>query len=231
MLNTRILVVDDEKPLREFITRNLVARGFDVDCAGSGLEGLALFGRNPYDLIILDIMMPHMDGLEMCRRIRSQSTIPIIVLTALGEEQDKVKAFDLGADDYLTKPFGVEELLARLRATLRRVSWGQEGEIGSRPLRYGELELNEETMAVRVRQAEIGLTRTEFDLLRFLITHAEKVLPHRLILQEVWGAEYGDEAEYLRVYIGRLRRKIEQDPAHPRYIHTEYGVGYRLGGL
>ncbi len=223
----KILVVDDEKPLREFVSRNLAARGFQVFSAANGLEALAIFQSESLDLIILDLMMPHMDGLEMCKRVRQASTVPIIVLTALGEEADKVAAFDQGADDYLTKPFGVEELLARVRAVLRRVSWT--AVVPRDVLRYGDIELDIAANTVHCRGQLLSLTRTEFNLLHYFMSHVGKSLPHRLILQRVWGAEYGNEAEYLRVYIGRLRRKIEHDPSNPEYLLTEYGVGYRFG--
>ena len=225
----RILVVEDEKPLREFISRNLSARGFQVFTASNGLEALAIFNTETVDLIILDIMMPHMDGLETCRRIRQASTMPIIVLTALGEEADKVAALDQGADDYLTKPFGIEELLARVRAMMRRINWeGSPSQIRE-VLRYGEIELDAQANTAVCRGSRLKLTRTEFDLLHYFMQNVGKALPHRTILQAVWGAEYGDEAEYLRVYIGRLRRKIELDPASPQYLKTEYGIGYRFG--
>ncbi len=224
----KILVVDDERPLREFVSRNLAVRGFQVFTAANGLEALAIFNTEHLDLIIMDIMMPHMDGLEASRRIRLQSTVPIIVLTALDEEADKVSALDMGVDDYLTKPFGVDELLARVRAVLRRVAW----DASSAPravLRYRDLEVDTEAMTVACRGTTVRLTRTEFALLHFFMQNVGKALPHRLLLQEVWGPEYGTEAEYLRVYIGRLRRKIERDPASPEYLITEYGVGYRFG--
>jgi two-component system KDP operon response regulator KdpE len=224
----RILVVDDEKTLREFVSRNLSARGFHVFSAANGLEALAIFNAERLDLIILDLMMPHMDGLETCRRIRQSSTLPIVVLSALGEETDKVAALELGADDYLTKPFGVEELLARVGALLRRVGW--EGEVGSRQvLKYGELELDSQAMTVMCRGDPVKLTRTEFNLLYYFMQHVGKILPHRVILQSVWGPEYGHEAEYLRVYVGRLRRKVEIDSSQPSYLITEHGIGYRFG--
>ena len=229
MSNERILVVDDEKPLREFIGRNLAARNFTVHSAANGLEALAIFNTQPLDLIILDVMMPSMDGLEACRRIRQQSTIPIIVLTALGEESDRVRALDAGADDCLTKPFGVEELLARVRAILRRAAW-MDAPKQRQVLRYRELELDTEAVTVRVGHVTLSLTQTEFKLLHLFMQNIGKVLPHALILQQVWGAEYGNEAEYLRVYIGRIRRKIEPDPSKPIYLITEYGMGYRFGG-
>lgn len=226
----RILVVDDETPLREFISRNLAARGFQVVSAANGLEALAIFNTESLDLIVLDVMMPHMDGLETCRRIRRQSAIPIIILTALGEESDKVTALDMGADDYLTKPFGVDELMARVRAVLRRSTWQGQGSAPARKrIRYNELEMDREARTVHLGDKPLDLTRTEYDLLEYFMSNTGKALPHRTILQNVWGPEYGHEAEYLRVYVGRLRRKIEIDLADPQYIKTEYGVGYRFG--
>ena len=229
IMSKKILVVEDEKPLREFISRNLSARGFNVFTASNGLEALAIFNTESLDLIILDIMMPHMDGLETCRRIRQASTVPIIVLTALGEEADKVTALDQGADDYLTKPFGIEELMARVRAMMRRISWDGRSEQSREILRYGDLELDAQAITALFAGERLTLTRTEFDLLHYFMQNVGKALPHRTILQAVWGPEYGDEAEYLRVYIGRLRRKIEADPTNPTYLKTEYGIGYRFG--
>ena len=225
----RILVVEDEKPLREFVARNLSVRGYEVLQAANGMEALAIFQSQSLDLIILDLMMPHMDGLELTQRIRRTSTVPIIVLSALDEERDKVAALDLGADDYLTKPFGVEELLARVRGLLRRASW-QTAAIPQERLRVGDIEMIVDQGLVTVKGRPVKLTRTEFDLLHYFMKNVGKVLPHRLILQQVWGPEYGNEVEYLRVYVGRLRRKVEEDPAHPRHILTEHGVGYRIAG-
>lgn len=223
----RILVAEDEAPLRDFVSRNLRARGYIVSEAGNGLEALALWERENPHLVVLDIMMPRMDGLEVCRRIRERSNAPIIALTALDAEADKVAALDLGADDYLTKPFGVEELLARVRAAMRRSQWqSEQPEPGAQW--FGSLMIDLEARAVRRDDVEIRLTPTEFALLAQLVTHAGKVLTHRQLLQRVWGPEYGDEAEYLRVYVQRLRRKIESEPASPRHLLTEPGVGYRF---
>ena len=226
-MSQRILVVDDEKPLREFVARNLSVRGYEVLKAANGMEALAIFQTQPLDLIILDLMMPHMDGLELTQRIRRTSTVPIIVLSALDEERDKVTALDLGADDYLTKPFGVEELLARVRGLLRRASWQTPASPPER-LRVGDIEMRVDQGVVTVKGQPVKLTRTEFDLLHYFMKNVGKVLPHRLILQQVWGPEYGNEVEYLRVYVARLRRKVEEDPAHPRHIITEHGIGYRI---
>jgi two-component system, OmpR family, KDP operon response regulator KdpE len=220
-----VLIVDDEKSLRDFMRRNLEVRQFNVFTAANGLEALAIFNTQLIDLVILDVMMPHMDGLETMRRIRQASMAPIIVLSALGEEHDKVLALNLGADDYLTKPFGVGELLARISAVLRRAQWVKPGNSAERLVR-GEITADLEQHRVTVRGSPVELTPTEFNLLYYLMENTGKVLPHQAILQNVWGQEYGGEAEYLRVYIGRLRQKIEADPADPQYLITERGVGY-----
>ncbi len=223
----RILLAEDEAALRDFVSRNLRARGFEVYEASNGLEALATWERENPHLLILDIMMPRMDGLEVCRRVREQSAVPIIVLTALDAESDKVSALDLGADDYLTKPFGVEELLARVRAVLRRTQW--EGMLPASGIKqFGDLAIDLAGHIVRLRGTEVRLSPTEFAVLKQLVANAGKVLTHRMLLQSIWGPEYGGEAEYLRVYINRLRQKLESDPASPRYLLTEPGVGYRF---
>lgn len=226
-MNINVMVVDDEKPLRDFVRRNLEVRGYKVLTAANGLEAMAVFQNENIHLVILDIMMPHMDGLEVTRRIREVSHIPIIILTAMGEETDKVRAFDMGADDYLTKPFGVGELLGRIKAVLRRADWTDSVSSGERIVR-GELDVDMEKHKVEVQGDVIDLTPTEFNLLVYFMKNAGKTLPHRTILQNVWGTEYGDEAEYLRVYVGKLRQKIEDDPMNPKYLHTEHGIGYRF---
>jgi two-component system, OmpR family, KDP operon response regulator KdpE len=225
MNNPIVLVVDDEKSLRDFVRRNLEVRGFDVLTASNGLEALAHFNTNNVDLVILDVMMPRMDGLETIRRIRQSSLVPIIVLSALGEENDKIQALNMGADDYLTKPFGVGELLARLQAVLRRAQWTESPARQGRIVR-GDIVADLERHVVTVHGTPIELTPTEFNLLVYLMEHAGKVLPHQTILQHVWGPEYGPESEYLRVYIGRLRQKIELDPSNPHHLITERGIGY-----
>ncbi len=221
-----VLVVDDELSLRDFVRRNLEIRGFQVLTAANGLEALALFNTHQIDLAILDLMMPHMNGLETIRRMRQSSLAPIIVLSALGEESDKVQALNLGADDYLTKPFGVGELLARVRAVLRRSQWIAPSAMTTGRLVCGDLVADLERHRVTLAGCPLELTPTEFDLLVYFMDQNGKVLPHRAILQHVWGPEYGQETEYLRVYIGRLRQKIESDPAKPRYLLTERGIGY-----
>ncbi len=225
MSNLTVLVVDDEKPLRDFVRRNLEVRNFHVRGAANGLEALAVFNTQSVDLVILDVMMPRMDGLETIRRIRQNSLVPIIVLSALGEENDKISALNLGADDYLTKPFGVGELLACVQAVLRRARWAEPPTRQGRIMR-GEVVIDLERHETIVRGKSIELTPTEFNLLTYLMEHAGKVLPHQTILQHVWGPEYGPEHEYLRVYIGRLRSKVEDDPANPKYLITERGIGY-----
>jgi len=226
-MNIKVMVVDDEKPLRDFVSRNLEVHRYREMTAANGLEAMAVFQNENIHLVILDIMMPHMDGLEVTRRIREESHAPIIILTAMGEETDKVRAFDLGADDYLTKPFGVGELLGRIKAVLRRADWSESGSDGERIVR-GDIDVDMEKHKVEVQGHVIDLTPTEFNLLVYFVKNAGKTLPHRAILQNVWGAEYGDEAEYLRVYVGKLRQKIEEKPMKPKYLHTEHGIGYRF---
>lgn len=227
-MNLTVLVVDDEKPLRDFVRRNLEARGYKVACASNGLEALAIFDNEQIGLVILDIMMPHLDGLETTRRIRAESRVPIIILSAMGEEADKVRAFDLGADDYLTKPFGVGELMGRIQAVLRRSRWSEMPAPEER-LTRGEIIVDMSRHEVKVRGEVVELTPIEFNLLVYLMRHTGKVLSHRDILQNVWGPEYGQEVEYLRVYMGHLRQKIELDPMKPVYILTERGIGYQFG--
>jgi two-component system, OmpR family, KDP operon response regulator KdpE len=224
----RILVAEDEVALRDFVSRNLRARGFEVLEASNGLEAMAMWEREDPHLLILDIMMPRMDGLEVCKRVREHSTVPIIVLTALDAESDKVTALDLGADDYLTKPFGVEELLARVRAVLRRTQLDMISRTDQDIKQFGDLEIDLTGHVVRLKGEEVRLSPTEFALLKELVANAGKVLTHRMLLQSIWGPEYGGEAEYLRVYINRLRHKLESDPTNPRYLLTEPGVGYRF---
>lgn len=226
-MNINVLVVDDEKPLRDFVRRNLEVRGYHVSTASNGVEAMAVFQNENIHLVILDIMMPHMDGLETTRRIREKSRVPIIILTAMGEEADKVRAFDLGVDDYLTKPFGVGELLGRVKAVLRRADWSGAVSSEERIVR-GNIEVDTERHEVRVQGDAILLTPTEFNLLVYFMKNTGKTLHHRIILQNVWGLEYSDETEYLRVYVGKLRQKIEIDPMKPKHLYTEHGIGYRF---
>ncbi|MEM8859994.1 MAG: response regulator transcription factor [Chloroflexota bacterium] len=223
-----ILVVDDEPAIREYICENLEVRGYGTLAAGSGLEALALFQRNIVNLVLLDIMMPHMDGFETCKRIRDTSNVPIIMLTALEEEQDKVQALDLGADDFISKPFGMGELLARFRAIFRRAN----SETVSPPpeeLTYKHLRLNLDSGVVLMDGENIKLTKREYQLLAFMMQNMGKTLTHQEILNGVWGEESLTKPDYLRVYMGRLRNRIEPDPSQPQYLISEYGTGYRLG--
>jgi two-component system KDP operon response regulator KdpE len=224
MSGARILVVDDEPALRRTLQANLGARGYDVTAAETGEAALQQAGVQLPDLVILDLMLPGLSGLDVCRALRAASAVPILVLSARGEEQTKVQALDLGADDYLTKPFGMDELLARVRALLRRL--GATSTAGT--LQIGALVVDLDARQVWRDGRALDLTAREFDVLAFLMRHAGKVVTHRLLLAEVWGAQYRCETQYLRVFINRLRAKIEDDPAHPRYIATEPGVGYRV---
>jgi two-component system KDP operon response regulator KdpE len=219
-------VVEDEPGIVRALTANLAGHGFDVETAGTGRDGLESFQRRRPDLVILDLGLPDMDGTDLIPRIRSQGRTPIVVLSVRGAERDKVKALDLGADDYLTKPFGVEELLARIRVALRHAAGPSAG--AEPTFRTGDLEVDIEHRRVRLSGREVHLTPTEYELLRAFISHPDRVLTDRMLLQAVWGPEYGDEAHYLHVYIARLRKKIEPDAQRPRYLMTEPGVGYRL---
>ncbi|MBV9280453.1 MAG: response regulator transcription factor [Chloroflexi bacterium] len=225
MSGPRVLVVDDEPAVLRTLRANLLARGYDVTAVESGEEALLRSAEQHPDLVILDLMLPGLSGIEVCEALRAGSAVPILVLSARGEEQTKVRALDLGADDYLTKPFGIDELLARVRALLRR---GPSTPEGDGTLRVGALTLDLGAREVVHNGARLELTPREFDVLAYLMRHSGKVVTHRVLLQEVWGPEYGRETQYLRVFINRLRRKIEDDPSHPRYIATEPGVGYRL---
>ena len=221
---TKILVVDDEPQIRLAVERSLLARGYDVQVAGDGAEALDLAAAGLPDLVILDLNMPVMDGLECCRRLRTWTAVPILVLSVREDEPDKIAALDLGADDYLTKPFGTGELLARVRALLRR----GEG-AGARPSRYQLETVTIDVGAHRVtRQDEdVHLTRTEWGLLEAFTAQSGKLLTHRWLLDHVWGDAYGEDVEVLRVFVSQLRRKVEPDPRRPRAIVTEPGIGYR----
>ncbi len=220
-----VLVVDDEQPLRDFVSRNLQKRYFQVHTAANGMEAVAMFQANDIDLVIMDLMMPRMDGIEAIGHIRRLSMVPIIVLSALEEEHHKVEALNQGADDYLTKPFDVDELLARVNAVMRRSKWSKT----SPPpdvLTHANIVVNRERHQVTVRSKPLELTPTEYNLLVYFMENPGKVLPHETILRTIWGPEYGQEAEYLRVYIRRLRQKIEVNPAEPHHLLTERGIGY-----
>jgi two-component system KDP operon response regulator KdpE len=222
----RVLVVDDEPGIGRAVRTNLAAHGFAVEVATTGGDALTAFEDNRPDLIILDLGLPDMDGMDIIERVRTHTNTPIIILSVRGAERDKVHALDLGADDYLTKPFGVEELLARVRVALRHVAGPAKG--AAAVFRSDDLEVDLEHRRVRAGGEEVRLTPTEYELLRAFVRHPDRVLTDRMLLQEVWGPEYGNEAHYLHVYMGRLRKKIEADPQRPRHLVTEPGVGYRL---
>jgi two-component system KDP operon response regulator KdpE len=222
----RILVVDDEAQIARVLRRSLAARGYEVQVAGEGEEALEIFNAWAPDLVITDLSMPNMGGLELCRRIRATSQAPIIVLSVKGEERSKVEALDAGADDYVTKPFGIDELLARVRATLRRAPATADQQV--KILQVGDFLADLELHSVKARGAEVHLTPKEYELLVYLIRHPNKVLTHCALLGAVWGGDYVEQTEYLRVFIGQLRKKIEADPAKPRYIQTEPWIGYRF---
>jgi two-component system KDP operon response regulator KdpE len=224
----RILVVDDEPQLTRVLRTGLTSRGYDVRAAADGLAGFEAFNDWHPDLVITDLAMPNVDGLELCRRLRAVSQVPIIVLSAKGEEKTKVAALDLGADDFVTKPFGIDELLARVRASLRRASTPATNEATQTTLDSGDFHVDLETREITVRGKSIHLTPKEFDLLVYFIKHSGKVLTHRTLLAAVWGGNYVEQNEYLRVFVGNLRKKIEPDAATPRYILTEPWIGYRF---
>jgi two-component system KDP operon response regulator KdpE len=222
---TRVLIVDDELETLKYVGANLKARGYEVVTAADGSEALKKADEDVFDLILLDITMPGPDGFAVCAAIRKTSTVPIIMLSARGQEKDKVRALDLGADDYITKPFGIDELLARIRSALRR---SQQDTTLNGPFVAGDLAINFQERRVLRNGEEIKLTPTEYELLVQLARSAGKVLSHTVLLQRVWGPEYGEENDYLWAYVRRLRRKLEADPDHPRYLLTEPGVGYRF---
>jgi two-component system KDP operon response regulator KdpE len=221
-------VVDDDPQILRALRTNLTARGYQVQTAPDGEGALDAFARQRPDLIVLDLGLPGMDGLEVIRRVREQTQTPIVVLSARESEPDKVRALDLGADDYLTKPFGVDELLARLRVALRHAAGPAAGAAPVFRTGDGDLEVDLERRRVTVRGQEVHLRPTEYELLKAFIANADKVLTHRWLLQHVWGPEYGSEGHYLHVYMASLRKKLEADPQRPRRIVTEPGVGYRF---
>jgi two-component system KDP operon response regulator KdpE len=224
----RILIVDDEPQITRVLRTGLTTRGYDVRVAADGESALDTFNDWHPDLVVTDLAMPSVGGLELCKRLRIVSQIPVIVLSVKGEEKIKVEALDAGADDFVTKPFSMEELLARVRATLRRAPASSAEDKESTVLETGDFRLDVETRAVSVRDNEIHLTPKEFELLAHLMRHAGKVLTHRKLLTAIWGANYAEQTEYLRVFIAQLRKKIERDPAEPRYILTEPWIGYRF---
>ena len=225
-MNARILVVDDEPQIRRVMRAALTVEGYSVAEARSGEEALEKLRLAPHDLVLLDVNMPAMSGLEACRAIRASSNVAVIMLTVRDREQDKVEALDAGADDYVTKPFSMPELLARIRAALRRTPLPLTA--GAQPMVLGEVEIDFKARRVGAGKRHVRLTPKEFDLLWYLVTHPNRTITHRELLQAVWGVEYGDEVEYLRVFVNQLRKKIEADSSNPRYLLTEPWVGYRL---
>ena len=223
---TRILIADDEAQIARVLRTGLAAHGFATQIAPDGAAALDIFTDWRPDLVVTDLAMPNMDGLELCRRIREFSNVPIIVLSVRGEEKTKVEALDAGADDYITKPFGIEELVARVRAIQRRVNASPADD--QMRLASGDFAVNLDSREVLVRGRSVHLTPKEYELLIYFIRHAGKVLTQRTLLGAVWGGNYTEQSEYLRVFVGQLRKKIEPDPAAPRYIVTEPWVGYRF---
>ena len=233
MSRPRVLVVDDEPVVLEVVERYLVREGYEVTTATDGQEALDQLESHKFDLAILDVMMPKLDGFTVCARVREFSSMPIIMVTARGQDQDKIRGLDLGADDYLTKPFSVEELLARVRSVLRRSQFtaSQESQ-NSRPIiTLGDLTIDFAQHRVTMKNQELDLTPIEYRLLAYLAQNAGRVVTQDLLLEHVWGEEYVGESHLLQVNVNRLRRKLEDDPARPRYLLTKMGVGYMLAAL
>jgi len=221
----RILVVDDEPQITRVLRTSLSSQGYDIRVANNGETALEIMKDWTPDLVITDLSMPGMDGLALCQRLRVSSQIPILVLSVRGEERTKVQALDAGADDYITKPFGIEELLARVRASLRRAP---PSAAESTALEIGDFRIDLGGHRVTVRRKEVHLTPKEFDLLVYLARHPNKVVTHRTLLSAIWGGQSAEQVEYLRVFVGQLRKKLESEPSSPRYIVTEPWVGYRF---
>ncbi|MGB7921845.1 MAG: response regulator transcription factor [Pyrinomonadaceae bacterium] len=224
----RILIVDDEPQITRVLRRSLTTHGYEVRVASDGLAALQTFGDWPPDLVVTDLSMPNIDGLELCRNLRAISPLPIIVLSVRGEESTKVQALDAGADDYVTKPFGMDELLARIRAALRREQVAKPNHNVSPILEVGDFRLDLQDRSLAVNGSKLHLTPKEYDLMVYFLSHPGKVLTHRTLLTAIWGGESVEQTEYLRVFIGQLRKKIEPQPTTPRYILTEPWIGYRF---
>jgi two-component system KDP operon response regulator KdpE len=224
----RILLVDDEVAIQRAVAPLLRSRGYEVEVAGTGGDALKAFADRPPDLIVLDLGLPDVEGTEVCRRVRASSKVPILVLSARGAEADKVNALDLGADDYVTKPFGPEELLARIRVALRRVIEEQDGGEETGHFRAGDLTIDYDRRRVQRGEAEIRLTPKEFELLTLLARNHDRVLTHRTILKAIWGPHAVEQPEHLWTLVAQLRKKIEPDPSSPRYLVSEPWVGYRF---
>jgi two-component system, OmpR family, KDP operon response regulator KdpE len=221
-----ILVVDDEAPMRKLLSSNLKATGYTVRTAADGTEAMKLIEENTFDLLLLDINMPGLSGVQVLQAVRRGAELPVLMLSGRGRERDKVEALDVGADDYLTKPFGIGELLARVKALLRRATPGRHAPLA--PYQYHGLEVDFAARRARVNGMELRLTRREFEVLAYFARNAGKILLHRQVLQAVWGGQYAEESDYVWTFVQRIRRKIEPDRAQPRYLITEPGVGYRM---
>ena len=225
-MTAKVLIVDDEPQIRRVLKTALTTEGYFVADAKSAEECFLKLRQDRYDLILLDFNMPDASGLEMCRDIRNGSDVAIIMLTVRNAEADKVAALDAGADDYVTKPFSMPELLARIRANLRRMPFATLG--GPKIIHFDEVQINVATRHVLVRGQDVRFTPKEFDLLYYLVTHPNVTIPHGRLLQAVWGPDYGNEIEYLHVFVNQIRKKIEPDPSNPRYLITELRIGYRF---
>jgi two-component system KDP operon response regulator KdpE len=228
MANVRVLVIDDEPEIRRAVRTGLAGAEFTVEWAPTGQQGMELVAEWHPDVVLLDLSLPDIDGIEVCRELRTWTQVPIIVLSVRGSDADKVTALELGADDYLTKPFSMGELIARIKVALRHAAHSAGGAGTEARFQVGALVIDFERRLVTVDGKEVHLTPTEYEVLKYLATNSGKVMTHRVLLRAVWGPEYEDEAHYLRVFIGQLRRKIEPDPSRPRYLLTEPGIGYRL---
>jgi two-component system, OmpR family, KDP operon response regulator KdpE len=226
MIQQSILVVDDEAPMRKVLSSNLRANGYAVRSAADGTEALKLIEEHPFDLLLLDINIPGPNGLQVLEAVRRGAEMPVLMLSGRARERDTVEALDLGADDYISKPFGVAELLARVKALLRRVTPGPKGLLP--PYRYQGLEVDFSARRARVDGVDVPLTRREFEVLAYLARNAGRVLLHRQVLHSIWGGQYGEESDYVWTFVQRIRRKIEPDRARPRYVLSERGVGYRM---
>lgn len=225
-MSKKVLVVDDEKLIVKGIRFSLQQDGMEVDCAYDGEEALRLAKQNEYDIILLDIMLPKMDGFEVCQQIRDFSTVPIVMLTAKGEDMDKILGLEYGADDYITKPFNILEVKARIKAIMRRTSQGKKKKEKSKVLESGDLKLDCESRRLFIMDKEINLTAKEFDLLELLVLNPNRVYGRENLLNLVWGYEYPGDVRTVDVHVRRLREKIEVNPSEPKYVHTKWGVGY-----
>ena len=229
-MSRRVLVVDDEKLIVKGIRFSLEQDGYDVDCAYDGEEALKLAKENAYDIILLDVMLPKYDGFEVCQQIREYSDVPIIMLTAKGDDMDKILGLDYGADDYITKPFNILEVKARIKAIMRRVSKRDKNQENEKVIVKGEMKIDCESRRVIIGEKEINLTAKEFDLLELLMAHPNKVYSRNELLDTIWGSTYPGDARTVDVHVRRLREKIEDNPGEPVYIHTKWGVGYYFKG-